>query len=446
MSRVPRKAIVRTAKLATLPIGVAGRAAVGAGRRLGGAPADMVTAQLQERTAAQLFSVLGELKGGAMKVGQALSIVEAAMPEEVARPYRATLTKLQDSAPALPAATVHEVLARELGPRWRTKFADFDDAPAASASVGQVHRATWKDGRTVAVKVQYPGAREALVGDFTRLARVARMSASWLPGLDLGPLLEEFVDRVEDELDYAREAASQRTFAETFDGDPDVVVPAVVHQKGAVLITEWLDGTPLSRVIAEGTPAQRSRAGAAYLEFLLRGPHEARLLHADPHPGNFRMTDDGRIGVLDFGSVDPLPGGLPVPMGRLVSTAMAGEADALLAGLRAEGFVRPGVDVDADELLAFLVPFAEPLRTETFRFDRDWLRAQYVRLQDPRSTAFRTGIRLNLPPEYLLIHRVWVGGLGVLCQIGGEVPARGILDDWMPGADLPLLDGLDDPA
>ena len=134
MNRVPRSALTRTAKLATLPLGVAGRAAVGAGRRLGGASAEAVALQLQEATAVQLFSVLGELKGGAMKVGQALSIAEAALPEEVARPYRATLTKLQDSAPPLPAATVHEVLAGALGPRWRTKFARFDDTPAASAS------------------------------------------------------------------------------------------------------------------------------------------------------------------------------------------------------------------------------------------------------------------------------------------------------------------------
>ena len=114
---LPRKAVTRTAKLASLPLGFAGRTALGLGKRVGGKPAEMVAAEMQARTAEQLFKVLGELKGGAMKFGQAMSIFEAALPEELAGPYRATLTKLQDAAPPMPAATVHQVLADELGPQ-----------------------------------------------------------------------------------------------------------------------------------------------------------------------------------------------------------------------------------------------------------------------------------------------------------------------------------------
>jgi len=115
--------VTRTAKLASLPLGFAGRTALGLGKRVGGRPAEVVAAEVQARTAEQLFKVLGELKGGAMKFGQALSIFEAALPEELAAPYRATLTKLQDAAPPMPAATVHKVLAAEFGPRWRRRFA-----------------------------------------------------------------------------------------------------------------------------------------------------------------------------------------------------------------------------------------------------------------------------------------------------------------------------------
>ena len=157
MSDLPRRAVTRTAKLATLPVGLAGRTAWGLGKRLGGRPAEMVAHEIQQRTAEQIFRVLGELKGGALKLGQALSIFEAALPAEIASPYRATLTKLQEAAPPLPAETVHKVLVADLGTDWRDNFADFDDTPTAAASIGQVHRATWHDGRPVAVKIQYRG-------------------------------------------------------------------------------------------------------------------------------------------------------------------------------------------------------------------------------------------------------------------------------------------------
>lgn len=440
MTQLPRRAIVRTAKLASLPLGVAGRAAVGAGKRLGGKPAEAVAAELQARTAEQLFTVLGELKGGAMKVGQALSVLEAAMPEEFAGPYRATLTKLQESAPALPTQTVHEILARELGPRWRAKFAEFDDRPSAAASVGQVHRAIWKDGREVAVKVQYPGAGAALIGDFRRLSQATKLLVSWVPGLDLGPVLAELVDRVAEELDYELEASRQRAFGEAFEADPHIFVPAVVHQRGAVIITEWMEGTPLSAVIADGSPAQRSLAATRYLEFLVSGPQRARLMHADPHPGNFRLLADGRLGVLDFGAVAPLPDGLPPAIGALVSHALRREPEPLLAGLRTEGFVLPSMDLEPARVLDLVTPFLTPLSEPAFTFSRSWLRGVVTRLQDPRGEQWRTGIKMNLPPEYLLIHRVWAGGIGVLAQLEASVPVAAVLQEWLPGADFPEAD------
>src|ERR1700693_1879547 len=152
VSDVPRTTVGRAAKLARLPIGLAGRAALGVGKRIGGRPAEMVAEEIQRRTADQIFRVLGELKGGAMKLGQALSIFEAALPPEIAGPYRATLTRLQESAPPLPARTVHQVLARELGSDWRSRFVSFSDVPAAAASIGQVHQAVWQDGQRVAGK------------------------------------------------------------------------------------------------------------------------------------------------------------------------------------------------------------------------------------------------------------------------------------------------------
>jgi predicted unusual protein kinase regulating ubiquinone biosynthesis (AarF/ABC1/UbiB family) len=122
------------------------------GKRIGGVPAEAVMTEVQQRTAEQLFRTLGDLKGGAMKMGQALSILETALPEELAAPYRAQLTRLQDSAPPMSATTVHAVLAQELGPGWRKHLIEFDDNPAAAASIGQVHRGRWSDGREVAAR------------------------------------------------------------------------------------------------------------------------------------------------------------------------------------------------------------------------------------------------------------------------------------------------------
>ena len=433
MSDIPRRAVTRSARLATLPLGVAGRATLGLGKRLGGRPAELVAAELQQRTAEQLFQVLGQLKGGAMKFGQALSVFEAALPEEVAGPYRAALTKLQEAAPALPAATVHRVLAAELGAGWRELFLSFDDTPAAAASIGQVHRAVWSDGRAVAVKIQYPGAGKALMGDLRQLGRVARVFSALSPGLDVKPLLAELTERVAEELDYRLEATNQAAFAAAYEGDEGVLIPGVVTGSERVLVTEWIDGTPLSTIIREGSPEQRDLAAAQLARFLFSGPVLAGLLHADPHPGNFRLLEDGRLGVLDFGAVNRLPDGAPEPIGRLARLAIEGDAEAVYAALREAGFIKPGIELDAQAVLDYLRPLLAPVTEEYFTFSRDWLRGQAMRLGDPRSPAAALGRQLNLPPSYLLIHRVTMGTIGMLCQIGGTAPFRAEMERWQPG-------------
>lgn len=444
MTDIPRRAVSRTAKLAALPLGFAGRTVLGMGKRVTGLASEVISAEIQQRTAEQLFSVLGQLKGGAMKFGQALSVFEAALPEEVAAPYRQALTKLQEAAPPLPAATVHKVLAEQLGPDWRDRFVEFDDTPAAAASIGQVHRAVWREpttgrrktapaGRTVAVKIQYPGAGDALLTDLKQLSRLGGMFRALQPGLDVKPLLAELRERITEELDYELEAESQRAFAAAYVDDPEIFIPAVVAAAPRILITEWVEGTPLSEIIRSGTPEQRDEAGRLMATLHLSAPARAGLLHADPHPGNFRMLPDGRLGVIDFGAVARLPEGTPEPIGRLAGLALRGEAEAVVAGLRAEGFVPENEPIDAQAVLDFVRPMLEPVATAEFQFTRAWLRAEAARLASPRSPAYQLGRQLNLPPSYLLIHRVTLGSIGVLCQLEAKAPYRTIMERWLPG-------------
>ncbi len=440
MADLPRRAVTRSARLASLPLGFAGRTAIGLGKRVGGRPAEAVAAEVQQRTAEQLFKVLGELKGGAMKFGQALSVFEAALPEELAGPYRATLVKLQDAAPPMPAATVHAVLAEDLGPRWRQRFQSFEDFPAAAASIGQVHRAVWKDGRDVAVKVQYPGAGPALISDLNQVARVARVAAGWIPGLDIKPIMDELKARVSEELDYKLEAKSQAAFAKAFAGHPRFAVPAVIASGERVIVAEWLEGRPLSRLISSGTQAERDAAAALYLEFLLAGPRAGQAAARRPAPG--QLPDDAGRAARDPGLRRRQPAAQGPAAG---DRAAAVDRDARRRRVGGGGAARGGLHQVLDRhrrRRAAGLPAAvhgAAAGADRFQFTRAWLRGLFQHVHDPRRPQWAVGLKLNLPPSYLLIHRVWLGGIGVLCQLEGEVPAREILAANLPGLDLPPL-------
>jgi len=421
--------LTRSAKLLTLPLGAAARAGVGMGRKLLGAPAEDVDAAMRDAAAEQLFQVLGELKGGAMKFGQALSLFEAMLPEDLAGPFRERLRKLQDAAPPMPSARAQGVLRAELGPRWRDHFAELNLRPAAAASIGQVHRGRLADGREVAVKIQYPGADTALASDLRQIQRLAGAVSPLTGGLDVVALVREVAARVTEEVDYTLEGVSQQQVATALAGHPRFLVPNVHLATRRVLVSDWVDGEKLTAII-DRPQADRNRVALDYVTFLFAGPSLAGILHGDPHPGNFLVMPDGRLSVVDFGLVSRLPDGLPEAMGRLIRHAVDGAVEPMVAGLAEEGFVDDSMDGRA--LLDYLAPFVEPASVEDFAFNREWARSQFARVHDDMGSS-GVATRLNIPPEYSLIYRVWMGGIAVLSQLDVHANFAQVLRDYLPG-------------
>ena len=267
---LPTGVLRRTSRLVTLPVRhAAGTAA--AASRLSRVSAE----EIATRSVDQVFATLGELRGGAVKLGQAFSLFEAALPAEAAGPYRSALNRLAVATPGMPTPVVWRVVTGDLslafGSSWRHRLIDFDDVPAAAASIGQVHRGRWRDDAgdlvDVAVKVQYPGVAKALRSD-VRMARLLGRLVGRLTGVDLGWFADELAARMLDELDYPREARVQRqvaaAFARRMPGPPrrcpaagvyeppgrtGVVVPHVVAATPRVLVSHWLDGVPLTALL-----------------------------------------------------------------------------------------------------------------------------------------------------------------------------------------------------
>jgi predicted unusual protein kinase regulating ubiquinone biosynthesis (AarF/ABC1/UbiB family) len=461
---LPTGALRRTGRLAMLPLRHAGRTAAAASR-LSRSAGDQVAA----RTAEQLFATLGELKGGAAKLGQAMSVFEAAMPEEVAAPYRSALRRLTDAAPAMPADVARRVVAADLavayGSGWRERLVAFDGTPAAAASIGQVHRGRWRDdaGRIVevAVKVQYPGVGKALRSDLRQARLLARVMAR-LTKLNVSGLADEFASRIVEELDYVREGRVQTQVAAAFTrrvpdalavaraagvheppGRTSVTVPAVYAATPRVLITGWLEGASLSTLLDGRTdllPAgwrELDSGDAADLAARLLG-HAIYApaactgwMHADLHPGNFLLLPGGRLGMLDFGAVAATPGGIPAPFGEFAAAVLAGDGPTAVSLARQVGALAPDAEVDPQLILELLQPIVATAAADSFAYSRPWLRRLMAHLTEPRfAPAMR---KLTPPPEYALVWRATLSAAGLFAQLGATVPTRGFHLAYSPG-------------
>ena len=461
---LPTGGLWRASRLAVLPLRHAARTAAAASR-LSRVAGDQVAA----RTAEQLFATLGELKGGAAKLGQAMSVLEAAMPEEVAAPYRSALRRLTDAAPAMPAETARRIVAADLavacGPDWQERLVAFDGRPAAAASIGQVHRGQWRDGDgrivQVAVKVQYPGVGKALRSDLRQARLLARVMAR-LTRLNVSGLADELASRIVEELDYVREGRVQTEVAAAFThrippalaaaraagvheppGRTSVTVPVVYAATPRVLVTGWLEGASLSALL-DGRmdllpPGWRELGSSAAADLAARLLSHAIYapaactgwMHADLHPGNFLLLPGGRLGMLDFGAVAATPGGIPASFGQLAAAVLAGDGSAAIRLARQAGALAADAQADPQLVVELLHPLVATAAASRFTYSRAWLRALMAHLTEPRFTpALRN---LTPPPEYALVWRATLSAAGLFAQLGATVATRGFHLAYSPG-------------
>jgi predicted unusual protein kinase regulating ubiquinone biosynthesis (AarF/ABC1/UbiB family) len=430
---IKRGSARRNAKLASIPVGIAGRAALGAAKRLTGKSKDDVNAELMEKAANQLFSVLGELKGGAMKVGQALSVLEAAIPAEFGEPYREALTKLQKDAPPLASDKVHRVLDGQLGTTWRDRFSSFDDQPVASASIGQVHKGVWRDGREVAVKIQYPGADEALRADLKTMRRLTSMLKQLAPGADVQAVVDELIERTEMELDYRLEANNQRAFAKAYEGHPHFAIPHVVGSAPKVVVSEWIEGKPLAEIIRSGSREERDLCGTRLFELTFDAPARVGMMHGDAHPGNFMLMNDGRMVVIDFGAVAPLPEGLPIEMGIMIRLAMERNYDLLMPTMEKVGFIQKGEQLSIEDIDEMLAQYVEPVEVPVFHYNRKWLQKHAAANMERTPQNLKMARQMDLPAGLAIPLRVIASNVAISCQLDCHVPVREMAERLIPG-------------
>ena len=402
--------------------------------------------------AAQTFEALGELKGVALKIGQMVSFMDGALPAAYRDVYQKALEGLQADAPALDYEAIAPVIAEELGAPAEDCFESFDPAPFAAASIGQVHRATLPGGQPVAVKIQYPGIDKAMAADLNNAALMQRLMTPFLATMGAGrgtrrymrAIMDEIRTKLMEELDYEREALMQQRFAELLADDPDVIVPQVFPEYSGrrVLTSEFISGRTLQEVCDTVDQTTKNRLGTILTRTMLRCLHEFRLFNADPHPGNYLFTADGRVCLLDFGCVKEVPVEMASSIEGYVSTAIAAtrhEDPELWERFDREitaALCLEDVDPLVFELYReFLLYVMRPALTEgLFTFTRDYAGESIDRVLDGIRQSVFEGRKLPripqlppVPPDYTFINRLQWGFYSVLTMLDAQVPWQALL-------------------
>jgi predicted unusual protein kinase regulating ubiquinone biosynthesis (AarF/ABC1/UbiB family) len=439
--KIPTSRARRTATVATLAASEAvkqfGTRAANVTR--GDEASEEAMARRQLETAKQIVAVLGTMKGAAMKLGQVMSFLDVGLVAEEHRDeFQRELAKLRDAAPTVSFKQMSAVIEDELEEPISEVFATFDEEPIAAASIGQVYHATLsKDGREVAVKVQYPGVAGAVRADLQNLGMIMRLLKRMTPGMDVNAVTQEIKERVVEELDYELEAQNQRSLARIFAGHPFIFVPDVIGSlsRERVLVSEFVTGVGFEELKTRPQP-ERDRIGEIVFRFFLGCLYRHRQFSGDPHPGNFLLMADGRVAFLDFGlfkRMEAEPVELELACQRAVAENDAGALHAILAQ---SGFLPEPDRVDPENLLAFIRDAIWWYTTdETVALTPEIATQVMIESSDPRSSHFREMRHQDMRPEHLFGRRMEVLTLAVLSQMRASANWHRIAREWMYGDD-----------
>jgi predicted unusual protein kinase regulating ubiquinone biosynthesis (AarF/ABC1/UbiB family) len=394
-------------------------------------------ARLEERfairTAEDVARELGNMKGAIMKAGQMISFIAEGLPPEA----QAALATLQADVPPMAPSLAEGVVRSELGADPEALFLDWDPVPVAAASIGQVHRAVLRDGREVAVKVQYPGVDKAIRSDLDNAELLYGMfSALAMKNLDVTSLVDELRARMVDELDYEHEARCQTELGAIYAGHPWIRIPAVVPERSSrrVLTSEWVDGLRWEDFLAQAPDEVRQRAAEVLFRFAQGSIHGNGVFNGDPHPGNYRFHRDGSVTFLDFGLVKRWTPGELEQLSPVLDAVLAhdeqGTADALVRA----GFLRPDHGHDPGDVWAYVSGPYVPYLTDEFTFSRQWTAqalGNLIDLNGPYGGIIRS---LDLPTSFVILDRVVWGMSALLGRMSASNRWRAILAEYREGA------------
>jgi predicted unusual protein kinase regulating ubiquinone biosynthesis (AarF/ABC1/UbiB family) len=392
---------------------------------------ERIRAERELRTAAEVTAALGSMKGVLMKMGQLASYLDTGLPD----PMRATLASLQQDAPPMSPELAAQVVLAELGGRPGQVFAEWDDEPIASASIGQVHRAITRDGQAVAVKVQYPGVDAAIRADLDNSALLVQVVSLAFPGLDAAPLVDELRTRVGEELDYHLEAANQQRFGRAYAGHPFIHVPDVRTDLSTarVLTTELVAGARYQEV-QTWSQTERDLAGEAIFRFVFGCLYRLQAFNGDPHPGNYVFHGDGRVTFLDFGLVKWFTEGDVALLAEMIKTlVLQRDIHRFRAAVEAAGFLRPDPALDDAQVADYFRHYYELV------YDGGPLSFSPEYAAETVRTFFDAGHevvkRANVPPQFVVLQRINLGLYAVLAGLGATADWRRIAEEIWPFVD-----------